>query len=81
MSFVVQLEVLHPRRGAWLPVVRYDTAHGFAHRDRVFPDGTVEKTPLPIDDYNQALNYAEIDLRDHWEEYRDRFLKECYDEK
>ena len=76
LSFVVQLEVHHPRRDVWLPVVRYDTAHGFAHRDRLHPDGRIEKTPLPIDDYAQALNYAEADIQEHWESYRHRFLEE-----
>jgi hypothetical protein len=32
-SFVVQLECLW--EGEWKPVVRYDTAHGFAHRDKI----------------------------------------------
>ena len=81
VSFVVQLEVRHPHRGTWLPVVRYDTAHGFAHRDRLHPDGSVEKTPLPIEDYRQALNYAEADLKDQWEVYRDRFLEELEHEE
>ena len=29
LEFVVQLEIL--TEGRWKPVVRYDTAHGFAH--------------------------------------------------
>lgn len=31
LGFVVQLECLF--NDEWYPVVRYDTAHGFAHRD------------------------------------------------
>ena len=61
--------------------VRYDTAHGFAHRDRLHPDGSSEKTPLAVEDYAQALNYAEADLHDHWQMYRDQFLEEIEDEK
>lgn len=30
-EFVVQLECFI--EGKWIPIVRYDTAHGFAHRD------------------------------------------------
>ena len=80
MNFIVQLEVRHPVHGTWVPIVRYDTAHGFAHRDRLHPDGSTEKTPLRVEDYNQALNYAEADLHDHWEEYRNRFVEELRDE-
>ena len=81
MQFVVQLEVQHPRRGTWLPVVRYDTAHGFAHRDRLHPDGRSEKTALPVQDYAQALSYAEADLKDQWQMYREHFLKELQNEE
>jgi hypothetical protein len=31
LKFLVQLEIRE--QGKWNPVVRYDTAHGFAHRD------------------------------------------------
>jgi len=78
---MVQLEVRHPKYGTWEPVIRYDTAHGRAHRDWRHADGSVEKTPLPTEDYNQALNYAEIDLKNHWEIYRNQFLEELRNEK
>lgn len=81
VSFVVQLEVRHPRRGTWQPVVRYDTTHGFAHRDWLHADGSSDKTPLPIEDYHQALNYAEADVKDHWQVYRNRFLEEVEHEE
>ncbi len=31
--------------GTWYPVVRYDTAHGFTHRDLLDMKGNVTKTP------------------------------------
>ncbi len=40
-GFVVQYETLS--EGKWLPVVRYDTAHGYAHKDLLNPDGSKEK--------------------------------------
>lgn len=40
------------------PVIRYDTAHGFAHIDRIYPDGQIEKQPLYFDNYNLAFTYA-----------------------
>lgn len=74
IEFTVQLEI--NLRGEWKPVIRYDTAHGFAHRDFFHAGGRAEKTPLPIGDYNSALTFAEMDLRANWELYRERFLKE-----
>lgn len=74
ISFRVQLEVYY--KGRWYPVIRYDTAHGFAHRDYLRPDGKVEKTPLFTQDYNEALTFAEKDLNMNWESCRQRFLKE-----
>ncbi len=51
----------------WYPVVRYDTAHGFAHRDLLDFKGDVKKTPLFNQDLNDALTFAENDLRrDFW---------------
>jgi len=60
----------------WYPVVRYDTAHGFAHRDLLSLDGSVAKTPLFNQDFNDALTFAESDLKTNWEHYRKRFLGE-----
>jgi hypothetical protein len=58
----------------WYPVVRYDTAHGFAHRDLMRLDGTIEKTPLFNQDFNDALTFAESDLKTNWKHYKNRFL-------
>ncbi|MCK6568124.1 MAG: hypothetical protein HUU12_15115 [Anaerolineales bacterium] len=37
LRFIVQLECLFSEDGEWTPVVRYDTAHGYAHRDVMRP--------------------------------------------
>lgn len=74
IEFMIQLEVYI--RGEWRAVVRYDTAHGFAHRDTFHGDGITEKTPLFVGDYNSTLTFAELDLHSNWELYRERFLKE-----
>jgi len=71
MRFVVQLECCF--RDEWHPVVRYDTAHGFAHRDTLHPSGQIEKTEMPVRDYNDALTSAIKDLTENWEEYRKRY--------
>ena len=73
-EFVVQLEVFINSR--WQAVVRYDTAHGFPHRDLLHPDGRTDKLPLPIQDFNEALTFAELDLETNWEMYKRRFLEE-----
>ena len=74
IEFLVQYEV--QSAGVWYPVVRYDTAHGFAHKDTLHLARRAEKEALPFTDYNLALAYAENDLRKHWQHYREEFLKE-----
>lgn len=53
--------------------MRYDTAHGFAHRDLMNIHGRVDKTPLFNQDYNDALTFAENDLKTNWEYYKKRY--------
>jgi len=74
-AFVVQLELWW--RGAWQAIVRYDTAHGFAHRDLISPSGTVTKTSMGLGDWSMALTVAMDDLKVNWSWYRERFLKEA----
>lgn len=60
----------------WYPVVRYDTSHGFAHRDLLDINGQVVKTPMFNQDYNDVLTFAESDLKTNWGFYKKRFLEE-----
>ncbi len=76
-SFVVQLECWIAEH--WYPVIRYDTAHGFAHCDRLHPDGSQEKHALPIRDFNEALTYAQNDLRANFRRYCERFKEQLND--
>jgi hypothetical protein len=74
LQFTVQLEA---RCGdAWQPVVRYDNAHGFSHRDTIHADGTQEKTPVFVGDLNATFTHAIDDLKANWSAYHARFLKE-----
>lgn len=75
IEFAVQLEVKF--KGRWYPVVRYDTAHYFAHRDIYHFDRRIDKIPLGISDYNMAMTFAEEELKRNWEVYVERFLKEA----
>jgi hypothetical protein len=56
IEFVVQFECLF--ESGWKAVIRYDTAHGFAHRDRLHPYDEAMKTRLEVQDYNEALTNA-----------------------
>jgi hypothetical protein len=46
-------------KNKWYQVVRYDTAHGFAHKDILPYKGDVRKEKLPFNDLNLALTFAE----------------------
>ncbi len=39
-----------------------------------------KKTPLFNQDFNDALTFAENDLKTNWELYKKRFLEGMYDE-
>jgi len=74
LQFTVQFETQFG--GKWYPVVRYDTSHGFAHRDILDRKGGKTKTPLFINNFNEALTFAEYDIRSNWKHYKEGFLKE-----
>ena len=76
VAFAVQYEAY--LRGRWHPIVRFDTAHGFAHRDLMHPDGRVDKEPLAWDTYNVALTYTTQELKAHWAQYRQRYEAELH---
>ena len=76
MQFVVQYEAqIH---GQWQPVVRYDTAHGFAHRDLLHPDGRADKQWLPWMAFSVAMTYATQELKTEWRRYRRAFEEEMH---
>ena len=72
IEFVVQYETLFENK--WVPIVRYDTAHGYAHKDLMNPDGSKEQMFLGIVDLNNALTLADIDINENWERYKERYL-------
>ncbi len=72
-AFSVQYEVLY--ENDWKPVVRYDTAHGYAHKDLLWPDGTQEKIFMGIADFNEALTLADKDIDENWVRYKERFFR------
>jgi hypothetical protein len=74
IEFTVQYEAY--LQGRWHAVVRYDTAHGFAHCDVMHPDGTVTKTSFRQWDYAMVLTYGETDLKQNWAAYRKAYEDE-----
>jgi hypothetical protein len=59
----------------WIAIVRYDCAHGFFHRDVLQPNGDKEKQLIEMDSLKSASRYAEQDLKDRWEWYKERYIK------
>ncbi len=68
MRFAVQYEAFID--GRWHPIVRYDTAHGFPHKDIMFPDGSQEKIHFLEYTFEEVLTLGERDIKMNWQEYR-----------
>jgi hypothetical protein len=73
---VVNIMVQYEARinDSWYEIVRYDCAHGFLHRDVMWPTKT-EKQMLDIKNLDAALQFAEQDIKDRWKWYKERFKK------
>ena len=54
---------------------RYDTAHGFAHKDILSPGGTTEKKIVVSYGYNEVFTNAEIDVKLNWQWYKEEYLQ------
>jgi hypothetical protein len=74
VEFRIQLETLV--KDEWQAVVRYDTAHGRAHRDILHPDGTQSKDWFEGYTIEEVLTIGQKDILENWSSYRVRFLKE-----
>lgn len=72
-DIVVQYETMI--EGKWVAITRYDCAHGFLHRDVMYPNGDKEKQVIEFDNLEMALTYAEQVFKDRWEFYKKRYLK------
>ena len=69
-DMLVQLEY---NDNGWHDVVRYNYAHGKPHVDKMHKDGRKEKVWLDHKNLNDALAYAETNVRSNWR----RLLWEC----
>jgi hypothetical protein len=73
IDVVVQFE--SKVKDKWVPIVRYDCSHGYFHRDVINPKGEKTKQLIPITNLKDALTYAEQDIKDRWEWYKEKFKK------
>lgn len=73
VGFVVQYETFFEEK--WVPIVRYDTSHGYAHKDLINPDGTKEKIFIGEADFEEALTLADRDINENWERYKERYFR------
>lgn len=75
VRFTVQYETT--LAGEPLPVVRYDTAHGRTHRDRMNRRGEEVEKEFTLDlSLRDAIIDAERDLRHNWRRYRRAFFED-----
>ena len=74
LNFVVQYEVFIENK--WRAIIRYDTSHGFAHKDIIHYNGEKEKQPLYFPDLNIAFTFAIQELKISWRWYRMAYEKE-----
>ncbi len=75
IKFMVQLECRFGDDAGWVSIVRYDTAHGFAHCDKLHPYEAATKIEMATHDYNEALTTAMDDLVNNWRTYRRRYTQ------
>lgn len=64
----------------WTPIVRFDTAHNFFHKDVINPDKTKFQIKITSFNLNDALTYAELDLKNNWQRYKTQYLEKMKNE-
>jgi hypothetical protein len=74
IEFRIQLEILVGEN--WYPIVRYDIAHGKAHRDILHPNGRQTKDWFESYSVEEVLTIGQKDILENWTTYRERFRKE-----
>ena len=72
IAFTVQLEAFV--NGEWREIIRYDSAHGFAHIDRYYLNGRKIKKELNFE-LTEALTLADEDIKKNWKVYQRDFLE------
>ncbi len=73
-EFIVQYEAFIQKK--WRSIVRYDTSHGFIHKDTMHPDQKQDRFPIFFMPYEVAFTYPIADIKRFWQIYRDNYEKE-----
>ena len=72
--FAVQLEAF--LNADWRAISRYDTSHGFIHRDDIKPGGEqIKSLPMSFPNNEEALSFAISDFRMNYTLYIERYIK------
>lgn len=72
--FAIQYEALIGAE--WRAIVRYDTAHGRAHKDMLHPSERETKTEFRDYTLAEVLTLGERDLKANWQKYRTAYEQE-----
>lgn len=54
---------------SWKPLVRYDSAHGYFHRDLIHSDGAQEKDKIKPQICNNVIDYGIEDFKENFKVY------------
>ena len=73
-AFYVGLSLRDPDGGCVAQIVRYDTAHGYPHRDNLYEKPT-SKSPLPVEPLEDIRRFALDDLCSRWHGYLSKYLR------
>ena len=79
LDLIIQYEAMINAK--WIPIVRYDCAHGFFHRDLLLPNGDKEKKAIEVPDLKYAFTFSKQDLVDKWEWYKEQYIKKIKNDK
>ena len=73
-NFVIQYEAKIDDE--WRTIVRYDTAHGYPHKDVLHPDGAETKEYFPYYTSAEVMTLGQNDIRKNWQNYREQYVRE-----
>lgn len=72
LEFAVQYDAFIEDK--WHQIVRYDNAHGTAHRHVYYPDGTAKRFVMGETDNNGALTEAQDYVKENFITMRERYI-------
>lgn len=74
LAWTIQLETFD--EGKWKPVIRYDTADGWPHRDTLDRRGQeIRKEWLSTDNLDETFDFALTDVKANWPNYLERYMR------